>query len=240
MWQVSDFEIDLANRRLWRNREMLSLTERDFDFIAVLVKRGEISREEAAGIYHQPDFKYVYKQISDLRARLRDRTRPYRLIQTMRDRGYRLAQRAQEIPDNYSRAISDVTEPAVPQVTLWAPVFGGPPGIFINRVGGKLILWKELQQEILEGLFPQAVRCIAKGSTVALLPLRDQPNFRIGIVSPSEKIVGRVWFGADPKRGWRFDGKVRIGTTRGLYFAEVWQIYTRYSDGSYRLWNAIY
>jgi len=57
----------------------------------------------------------------------------------------------------------------------------------------------------------------------------------VKILDPGGKEIGHVWFGGDPTdEKWNYDGLVRLGLTISDTEHVVWQVFQRYSDGSYR------
>jgi hypothetical protein len=118
-----------------------------------------------------------------------------------------------------------------PQETLWGPNNGMPPGICIaSSAIGEFIPWKKLKPEMPKVLFNQLGEHIPPGCKASLGDWRGRPNWLTLIIGPDSKKVGEVWFGTDPDNNWAYDGLVRVGDD--MYV--VWQVFQRYSDGSYR------
>lgn len=113
------------------------------------------------------------------------------------------------------------------------------PGISIDDEPGVFIPWSQLKPEIEEQLLPKAARVVPAGSTITPGEFHGQPGFRVLIVNPKGKVIGRVWFGKNPEKDWAHDGLVRIGDAPTDYTWVVWQVYQRYSDGTYLLLRAL-
>lgn len=122
-----------------------------------------------------------------------------------------------------------------PQTTRWGPVDGRPPGITVEGAARQAFIpWDQLQLEIETKLLPQ-VALIPRGSKVDLARFKGNDNWVISILDPSRTEVGNVWFGPNPDTDWKWDGLVRLGEKSGKGLeSPVWQVFQRYSDGSYR------
>ena len=118
-----------------------------------------------------------------------------------------------------------------PQETLWGPNNGKPAGICItSSAAGEFVPWKILKPEIQTRLFTQLGDHIPLKCTAALGDYKGRPDWLTLIIDPDGKQVGEVWFGTDPDTNWAYDGLVRVGNDTYV----VWQVFQRYSDGSYR------
>jgi hypothetical protein len=118
-----------------------------------------------------------------------------------------------------------------PQKTMWGPNYHMPPGIYIASSGtGEFIPWDKLKPEIETKLLNQLGGHIPAKCTTETGDWRDHPNWLTLIIDPNGKKVGEVWYGTDADQNWAFDGLVRVGDD--VYV--VWQVFQRYSDGSYR------
>lgn len=125
--------------------------------------------------------------------------------------------------------------PIVPeaQQVAWGPSLTPVPreaGICINNCA-EFIPWEELKGELEQQLLPQVSR-VPPGSTVALKEYRGKRDWIVQIVDPNWNEVGHVWLGRDPYNNWADDGLVRVGSPGPPEI--VWNIFQRYSDGSYR------
>jgi transcriptional regulator with XRE-family HTH domain len=125
---------------------------------------------------------------------------------------------------------------AEPQKTRWGPADGKPAGIsIINDPEELFIPWIDLEIEIEQKLLCQLGRHIRIGCKVRIDDFHGRQNWLLRVVTPDPpKNIGYVWFGPDPEKNWAFDGLVRVGDAPNDYEAEVWQVFQRYSDGSYR------
>jgi transcriptional regulator with XRE-family HTH domain len=125
---------------------------------------------------------------------------------------------------------------AVPQKTRWGPPDRKEAGIsIIDDPDGLFIYWIDLKIEIEQKLLCQLGRHIPDGCKVKVDAFHGRQNWLVRVVTPdTNKNIGYVWFGGDPEKNWAFDGLVRVGDAPNDYEAEVWQVFQRYSDGSYR------
>lgn len=129
----------------------------------------------------------------------------------------------------------------IPQKVRWGPLDGKPAGICIDTChSGLFVPWTELKPEIETLLLPQ-VRNVPLGSTVRLGNLEDRVNWSVRILDPAGEEVGSIWFGVNADARWRWDGLVRLGDSYRPPKSDkvVWQVFERYSDGSYRCVEAI-
>jgi len=117
-----------------------------------------------------------------------------------------------------------------PQQVRWEPVDGRAPGICVDGCT-EFIPWAELEREIQVKLLPQVAR-VPVGSKVLVKELQGKQNWIVQIVDTDGKEIGHIWFGPDPANNWSFDGLVRVGYP-GPPVA-IWDVFQRYSDGSYR------
>ncbi len=127
-------------------------------------------------------------------------------------------------------------ESASKQTVRWGPVDNKPVGIVVAGTSGEsFVPWDELQVEVEQLLLPQ-VRVVPQGSTAYLADLGDRKNWIVQVLSPAGEELGHVWFGPDPDTKWKWDGLVRLGSVPKPDddASPVWQIFERYSDGSYR------
>ena len=124
---------------------------------------------------------------------------------------------------------------SVPQKVRWGPVDGKGPGIVVEDATQSFISWEELKPEIERLLLPQ-VRVVPIGSQVVVGPLGDRENWIVQVLQAgSNQELGHVWFGSNPEQKWRWDGLIRIGQpSSSSGESVVWQVFQRYSDGTYR------
>ena len=126
--------------------------------------------------------------------------------------------------------------PPEPELVRWGPVDGKPPGIALEGDRQQTFLpWRRLKPEVEKMLLPQ-VRRVPIDSSVAVHDLGKRKAWIVNVLGPDSREVGSLWFGTDPDANWRWDGLVRLGDSQRRFAAEsvVWQIFQRYSDGSYR------
>jgi serine/threonine protein kinase len=134
------------------------------------------------------------------------------------------------------------TPPARAQKVAWGVPHGRGVGIIIND--RSFIPWERLKPEIDRRLLPQVQtaqgRNLPDGTRADVAsPPGKPPGWFVELRSPAPEnvMLGHIWFGKDPDRGWIEDGNVRVGDAAGspsLGPSLVWQTYTRYSDGTYR------
>ncbi len=118
------------------------------------------------------------------------------------------------------------------QEVRWGPVDGKPAGISVEGYDGQsFIAWNALRSEIEASIIPQ-MDYIPPGCTVALGSYADKPDWVVRVLEPGGTEVAHIWFGPDPSDDWAHDGLIRVGLPKDP--AEVWHIFERYSDGSYR------
>jgi hypothetical protein len=126
---------------------------------------------------------------------------------------------------------------AEPQLTKWNPPEKGAPDVTVSSAKDATnITWKSLKDEIEARLLPQ-INQLPAGSHVELRSFDGKPNWVIAVVSPAKETVANVWFGPDPKNGWKWDGLVRVGlvkSEKGFQIVTGIETFHRYSDGSYR------
>jgi transcriptional regulator with XRE-family HTH domain len=119
-----------------------------------------------------------------------------------------------------------------PQETRWRPNWGGGgPGIYIaNSATVDFIPWsKALKAELETELLSQLGRHIPPDCHLELGDYKGRRNWLILIIGPDEKRMGYIWLGSDPDNEWKYDGLVRAGDDEYV----VWQVFQRYSDGTY-------
>jgi len=93
----------------------------------------------------------------------------------------------------------------------------------------------EVHAELEEGLLIYLGRVFDETPlTVVLGDFKGRKNWVIHIEDADGKHLGYVWLGGDPYKDWGWDGLVRVGEALDDDRHIVWQIFQRYSDGSYR------
>jgi len=90
-----------------------------------------------------------------------------------------------------------------------------------------------LKAEIRNRLLPQ-IRHIPVDSLVILREFHGRLNWIISVSHPQLQAEVDLWFGTDGERDWTWDGLIRIGAVYRENIVVVWQIFQRYSDGTYR------
>lgn len=133
----------------------------------------------------------------------------------------------------------------IPQKVRWNSGYKtGEPGVEVeSELGVDFIPWKEVKKEIEEELFYHLGRVLGDAKyTAETGDFHGRKNHLLEIVDSNGQKVGSVWFGTDPYSGWKWDGKVRVGKrveATDEHTHKVWQIFERYSDGSYRRVEAL-
>lgn len=121
------------------------------------------------------------------------------------------------------------------QKVLWGPDYAKPAGIFIDNLEGEFITWENLKIEIENQILKGCPRIIPIGCKIQKMPFFGKENHIVRIIDNFGNIVGDVWFGGDPENSFKKDGLIRIGKSISGTEWIIYQIYSRYSDGSYRL-----
>ena len=127
----------------------------------------------------------------------------------------------------------DKAEPQ-PQKVRWGPVDDRPAGILIDGPERVFVPWSSLKDEIEHKLLNQLGRHLPAHSRAVLCDFRDRKDWRVRVENAQGNRIADVWFGPDPDTKWAFDGLVRVGVAKTDHVSEVWQVFQRYSDGSYR------
>jgi hypothetical protein len=99
--------------------------------------------------------------------------------------------------------------------------------------------WSHLEQELTEQLLPKLFGN-PTGFRFVVKDHHDKKNWLMRVINEPNNESYDVWLGGDPDNGWAFDGLVRIGNAEAPKPPYVWQIYQRYSDGSYRRLPSLY
>jgi hypothetical protein len=90
--------------------------------------------------------------------------------------------------------------------------------------------WPKLKIELDRKLLPQLF-ADPSGFGFQVFDHHGKPDWVVKLVRSDGTGFCYLWLGGDPGRGWQWDGLIRLGAAEP---AQVWQIYQRYSDGTYR------
>ena len=120
-----------------------------------------------------------------------------------------------------------------PQKVRW--VASGPKGagVTVRNVDShfeQFITWRDLEPELAARLIPQVLRNPA-GCRFEKGDFGGKQDWVVRLLDAEGKAIGYLWLGGDADRNFTWDGLVRVG---GNVPPPVWQIYERYSDGTYR------
>jgi transcriptional regulator with XRE-family HTH domain len=146
---------------------------------------------------------------------------------------------AEEI--NHYGSLLESEPPAVatrthePLHTRWGPTVGKPAGIvcYKGTAVAEFIPWLQLKSEIEQKLLNQLGLNIPVNCKAVLSDFRGRYDWLIRILDSADKHVGDLWFGTNPDDSWAFDGLVRAGKEIVSNRCVVWQVFQRYSDGTY-------
>jgi hypothetical protein len=136
------------------------------------------------------------------------------------------------------RAVGPAPTP-LPQSVRWGPSDGLPAGIKMSeegRSGETFVPWSELKEELTSRLLPQLFAS-PEGFSFITAEHHGKRDWLMYLIDGTGERVAFVWFGVNPMEGWKWDGLVRLGHLERL---EVWQVYQRYSDASYRRLQSMY
>ena len=104
LYEFENFRLDVSERILWREDEKLSLSEKAFDTLCALVRRGnhlvskdELLNEVWAGAFVEEN--NLDKNISILRNVLGERAGKGKFIETVRGHGFRFVAEVHQIPE---------------------------------------------------------------------------------------------------------------------------------------------
>ncbi len=140
-----------------------------------------------------------------------------------------------EAINKFLKYVASYTELPLEQQVLWAPDYNKAPGIFINSLNGSFISWERLKYELETQVIQGCPRIIPISSTVELDTFYDKKNHIVKILDKDKNEIGSVWLGANPLDNFNRDGLIRIGKSISDSNWVVYQVYRRFSDGSYRL-----
>ena len=127
-----------------------------------------------------------------------------------------------------------ISTPVVAQTVRWGPSDARAAGIRVwNDQGDEqdFIPWSELKDQLERFLMPQLFAA-PTGYAFVTSDHNGKSDWLVQIVDSTGQWYCDVWFGNDPDAGWGFDGLVRVGEPHEA--PHVWQVYQRYSDGTYR------
>ena len=261
--RCGEVELDLAAPCLRRNGIPVHLAENYWKALDLLVKRNGtvVTKQELCEVLGRVAEGTLTKVIERIRGSLGDTTLPRRFIASQPGVGYRwlvpfarevppavlCEQRAKQMtsisgyiwpaPPNFDPAQTSVlrkpeVEPPIPQETLWGVNVALGPGIYIaNSASFRFIpFFNGLKEEIETKLLNQCGRHIPFNCTAGLAAYNGRSDMLTTILEPGGKQIGEIWFGTDPDNAWKYDGLVRVGNDTYV----VWQVFQRYSDGTYR------
>lgn len=123
----------------------------------------------------------------------------------------------------------------IPQKIFWGVNQGLGAGAFVESIDGEFIPFEILEKELNERVINQAPRILPVGSFVSLDSFHGKTDWLVNIKNPNGEVIGSVWIGGNPEDNWNQDGLVRTGRALSDTSHEVYQVFQRYSDGSYRL-----
>jgi hypothetical protein len=126
------------------------------------------------------------------------------------------------------------------QQVRWGRPDDRPAGIIVLSAEGaevEFIPWAALKRELETRLLPQLF-ADPHGFTLKTADYHGKSDWLVQVVSPSGEPYCDVWFGPDPESGYAFDGLVRVGDPEAEE-TPVWQVYQRFSDGTYRRLAAV-
>lgn len=123
----------------------------------------------------------------------------------------------------------------IKQKVFWSVNQDYAPGIFINSFKGEFIEWNILKNELDTKVIPQLPRIFPVGSKVKLKDFYGKKDFLVRIYDAKDNELGSVWLGGNPLKNWYVDGLIRVGKGHSNTLREVYMIFQRYSDGSYRV-----
>lgn len=113
----------------------------------------------------------------------------------------------------------------------------GGPGIYVesDQYGKGFVSWEILKPELEKELLIQLGRVLGdRVCTLQTAGFHGRKNWLVHIMGENGEELGSLWLGGDPDNNWRWDGLVRAGNASNNHQAVVWQVFQRYSDGSYR------
>ena|SRR5207247_4332904 len=237
-WQIGDARLYEDSRRLIGPQGTKFLRPQQYDVLqALLENKGHTTKKEILmkSLWNRcetDDEHRLQTLISELRHVLGDHYE----IKNIFGKGYLWTGSAERVEPAASRAVlAEVTASPEPQKTLWGPNNGMPPGICITgSATGEFVPFTELKPEMETKLFNQLGEHIPPKCTAGLGDWKGRSNWLTPIIDPDGKKVGEVWLGTDADNNWAYDGLVRVGVALSDDYAIVWQVFQRYSDGSYR------
>lgn len=121
------------------------------------------------------------------------------------------------------------------QKIFWGVNQGLPAGAYIEQINGQFIPWRQLKNELEERVIIGCPRIIPVGCKVIKKSFYGKKDWVVNIVDSNNNYVASVWIGSNPYDGWSQDGLVRTGRSLSDTEWEVYQIFARFPDGSYKL-----
>jgi len=223
------FEFHPRRRLLFRGVRRIDVGEKAIAMLGTLIRHEErvVTYQELVAAAWPMNSNATFHDVQQaMRPLLKTLVhRSHRFIETIDGRGYCF----NPLPNDLA-ALPKVEA----QVVRWGPVEGRNPGILIDGTR-QFVPWDTLKSEVEERLLIQLGRHIPIGCSVQLDAFRGRENWLVRILRSDGGPIGYVWFGPNPDNKWEFDGLVRVGEEiLRINRMIVWQVFQRYSDGSYR------
>ena len=236
--QFDDVVIDLRRKKIERDGKTFRVSQELWDLLLLLLERApdEVEHKEFSGIFKQESKDAHFKHIERLRNALGESGKENRFIKTIPRRGYVFAAMLTPNTIEESAPATNATPPQ-PELVRFDPGGDGhPPGISAESPGGiTFVPWDRLKPELEKRLLISLGRIFGETRlSVALGEFKGRKNWVMHIQDPDEKHLGYVWLGGDPYNSWVWDGLVRVGEALDDDHHVVWQVFQRYSDGTYR------
>jgi transcriptional regulator with XRE-family HTH domain len=142
---------------------------------------------------------------------------------------------SKEIDQNGLLISSDSRLLHEPQEACWGPTAGMPAGIICYQGNQRadFVPWADLKKEVEEKLLNQIGKHIPVNCRAVLDDFQGRHDWLCRIQGVGGSHVGDLWFGTNAERAWRYDGLIRAGKEISTGQCEVWQVFRRYSDGTY-------
>lgn len=130
-----------------------------------------------------------------------------------------------------------VAKKIVPLLVQWSPSIDGTSDTVMetSTTDGEesvKVMKSALISELERQLMPQLFANPPSGWSFALRSHGRKQDWLLHVVDEHGERFCDVWLGKDPDKGWSWDGLVRVGDSEST--PHVWQVYQRYSDGTYR------
>ena len=123
----------------------------------------------------------------------------------------------------------------IKQNIYWGPNQDLKAGVFVDKIDGIFIPWKTIKTEIEQRVIPQCPRKIAPNAKIAFGSFYGKKDWTVNVETSNGEYIYSIWLKSNPMKGWKPDGLVRLGFTHDDLNWDVWQVFQRYSDGSYRI-----